>query len=203
MTEDDLVRLYQRGAIRRDANRGDCVSPEALLAAVERTGSEDERLRSINHAMTCADCAEELELLRSTRIVRDRARVPRFGFALAASLVLVAGLGYYTLARSRVDGDLTRDGTGDVQLVSPLAETNARFDSLAWRPVPDATGYAVEVRREDGTLLTSGTTSDTTFVLPESARIERGAVVYWGVTARLADGTELRSATRRIRIATP
>ena len=203
MTEEDLVRLYQRGAMRRGTDRAACVSPEALLAAVEHTGSEAERLRSINHAMTCADCAEELELLRSTRIARDLARVPRFGFALAASIVLVAGLGYYSLARSRADDDLVRDGTGDIQLVSPITETTVRFDSLVWRSVTGATGYAVDVRREDGTLLTSGATADTTFVLPDSVRVDRGTDVYWGVTARLSDGSELRSATRRIRIATP
>jgi len=100
MNEGDFVRLYQRGtANRRDAARVGCVPPEALLAVVEQQGSEEERLASINHAMTCADCGEELELLRATRVVRDRARIPHGGFALAASLVLVAGLGYYTLAR--------------------------------------------------------------------------------------------------------
>jgi len=74
MNEGDFVRLYQRGtANRRDAARVGCVPPEALLAVVEQQGSEEERLASINHAMTCADCGEELELLRATRVVRDRA----------------------------------------------------------------------------------------------------------------------------------
>ena len=57
MNEGDFVRLYQRGtANRRDAARVGCVPPEALLAVVEQQGSEEERLASINHAMTCADC---------------------------------------------------------------------------------------------------------------------------------------------------
>jgi hypothetical protein len=205
MTEEDLVKLYQRGTVRRDASRADCVSLDALLAAVERRGPEEERLRSINHAMACADCGEELELLRSTRIVRDRAPIPSFGFALAASIMVVAGLGYYSLARSRAatSDDLTRDGTGDVQLVSPLSTSAQRLDSLVWRPVAGAASYVIDVRRDDGTLVTRGTTSDTTFVVPDSARVEPGSDVYWGVTARLSDGTELRSAARRIRIATP
>ena len=99
--------------------------------------------------------------------------------------------------------DLMRDGTGDVQLVSPLSASSQRLDSLVWRSVAGAASYVIDIRRDDGTLLTRGTTSDTTFVVPDSARIEPGSEVYWGVTARLSDGTELRSVARRVRITTP
>jgi len=199
MNEGDFVRLYQRGtANRRDAARVGCVPPEALLAVVEQQGSEEERLASINHAMTCADCGEELELLRATRVVRDRARIPHGGFALAASLVFVAGLGYYTLARRgspepAVDSAVMRGVTGDVQ----------RVDSLVWRSMPGVTSYVVEVRREDGTLVTRAATTDTSFVVPDSARVAPGNDVYWTVSARLSDGSELRSAARRVRVTTP
>src|SRR5574338_999471 len=50
------------GAMPRSPSRADCPDPEVLLAAVERTAPEAERMRTINHAMTCADCGEELEL---------------------------------------------------------------------------------------------------------------------------------------------
>ena len=208
MNEGDLVRLYQRGtANRRDAARVGCVPPEALLAVVEQQGSEEERLASINHAMTCADCGEELELLRATRVVRDRARIPHGGFALAASLVLVAGLGYYTLARRgspepAVDSAVMRGVTGDIQLVSPAGDVQ-RVDSLVWRSMPGVTSYVVEVRREDGTLVTRAATTDTSFVVPDSARVAPGNDVYWTVSARLSDGSELRSAARRVRVTTP
>jgi len=208
MNEGDFVRLYQRGtANRRDAARIGCVPPEALLAVVEQQGSEEERLASINHAMTCADCGEELELLRATRVVRDRARIPHGGFAVAASLVLVAGLGYYTLARRgspepAVDSAVMRGVTGDIQLVSPAGDVQ-RVDSLVWRSMAGVTSYVVEVRREDGTLVTRGTTTDTSFVVPDSARVAPGNDVYWTVSARLSDGSELRSAARRVRVTTP
>ena len=205
MNEDEFVRLYQRGtANRRDAARVGCVPPEALLAVVEQQGSEEERLASINHAMTCADCGEELELLRATRVVRDRARVPHGGFALAASLVLVAGLGYYTLARRgspepAVDSAVMRGVTGDIQLVSPAGDVQ-RVDSLVWRSMAGVTSYVVELRRDDGTLVTRATTTDTSFVLPDSARVAPDNEVYWMVSARLSDGSELRSAVRRVRV---
>ena len=203
MTEEDLVRLYRRGTAARDTrSREACVPPEALLAAVERRGTEDERLRAINHAMECAECAEELELLRATRVVRDRARIPGATFALAASVVLVAGLGYYTLGRqpvTRANDDLTRGTEGEVRLVSPT-ETAAAIDSLVWHAVPGATSYVTELRSDDGRLLTRGTTADTAVAVPDSIRVAPGTVVYWTVSARLTDGTEARSPARRVRL---
>ena len=203
MNEEDLVRLYRRGtAARATPAREGCVPPEALLAVVERRGTEDERLRAINHAMACAECAEELELLRATRVVRDRARVPNIAFALAASVLLAAGLGYYTLGRqqgTRGNDDVTRGAEGELQLVSPTATATA-IDSLVWRAVAGATSYVMELRSDDGRLLTRGTTTDTVFAIPDSVRVTPGTVVYWTVSTRLADGTEVRSPARRVRL---
>jgi len=47
MNEQDLVRLYALGANRPSTSRADCATPEALLAAVEHSGSEDERMKTI------------------------------------------------------------------------------------------------------------------------------------------------------------
>ena len=205
MKEEDLVRLYQRGATRRPAARADCVPPEALLDVVEQRGPEAARLESVNHAMACADCREELELLRATRIVRDRARLPRFGFALAASLVLVAGLSFYTLGRNRpasgADDDraVTRSGSDDVQLIT-TGVLYGQTPNLVWRRTSGAASYVVELRREDGTLLTRDTTADTVFAVPDSVRAGPDADAYWAVTARLSDGTSVVSSVRRIRL---
>ena len=205
MNEEDLVRLYQQGSARRDGTRASCVPPDALLDVVEHRGPEATRLQSINHAMACADCREELELLRATRIVRDRARVPRFGFALAASLVLAAGLGFYAFGRQRAPTGLddaravTRSGSDDVQLVTEGA-LSSQAPNLVWRSATGTASYVVELRREDGTLLTRGTTTDTVFAVPDSVRAGPDSDAYWAVTARLSDGTSLASTARRIRL---
>ena len=205
MKEEDLVKLYRHGVTRRDDTRSDCVSPEALLDVVEHRGSEATRLQSVNHAMACADCRDELELLRATRIVRDRARMPRFGFALAASLVLAAGLGFYAFGRQRAPtgiddaGGVTRSGSDDVELVTTGA-VSTQAPNLVWRSATGAASYVVELRREDGTLLTRGTTTDTVFAVPDSVRAGPDSDAYWAVTARLSDGTSLSSSARRIRL---
>ena len=202
MNEEDIVRLYRRGMTPRGPAREHCVSPEALLGVVERSGSEHDRTVTINHAMSCADCAEELELLRSTRITREHARIPR-GIALAASIVLLIGLGYFGVVRSRSAGvvdDLTRSGAGDVQLVVPVPDGNARARTFTWRSVPGALSYTMELRRDDGTVITRASTADTVLTIPDSLRTAPHDFAYWVVVARLTDGAELRSAMRRIRI---
>jgi len=207
MNEQDLVRLYQRGTLaQRGVDRAGCVPPESLVAVVEQQGSEDERVATLNHALACAECSEELELLRATRVVRDRNRLPHAGLALAASIVLAAGLGSYAIARHRAgttdDADPTRGNAGDVQLVSPATST-PRLDTLVWRSVTSAASYGVEIRQDDGTLVTRGTTTDTAFVVPDSVRLTPGSVVYWTVSVRLSDGTQLRSPTRRTNLTRP
>src|SRR5262245_10701497 len=205
MKEEDLVRLYKRGVAHRDATRSGCVPPEALVDVVERRGPEATRLQSVNHAMGCADCREELELLRATRVVRDRARLPRIGFALAASLILATGLSLYTFGRQRAVGGvddasgITRSGSDDVQLVTE-GTISGQSPNLVWRSTTGAASYVVELRREDGMLLTRGTTSDTVFAVPDSVRAGPDSNAYWAVTARLSDGTSLASTARRIRL---
>jgi hypothetical protein len=201
MNDQDLVRLYALGANRGSASRAGCPAPEALLAAVERTGPEEERMRAINHAMTCADCGEELELLRASRVVRDRPRASRIGFALAASALVAIGLGYYAMRGGQLSAgadDLMRGDT-DVQLTTPATDATEPLRSLTWRAVPGAAGYIVEIRRDDGTLVLRSASGDTVFAVPESIAAQTTGDVYWGVTAALSDGTERRSSTRRLR----
>jgi len=204
MNEQDLVRLYAQGANRSSASRTGCPAPETLLAAVEQSGSEEERLRTINHAMTCAECGEELELLRSSRIVRERSRLPRFSFAIAASLVVAVGLGYYALMRGQASTgarDLMR-GASDVELVSPTNDETVALRVLTWRAVPSARDYTVEIRREDGSVVARSVSKDTVFSVSDSIAAATTGTIYWGVTATLPDGTERRSATRRLRTPT-
>lgn len=185
----------------RSPSRADCPDPEVLLAAVERTAPEAERMRTINHAMTCADCGEELELLRASRIVRERSRVPRTTFAIAASLIAAVGFGYYAMKRGQLPADaraLMRGGN-DIELASPAKDAVAPLQTLVWHPVPGARDYVVEVRRDDGSVVLRSVSSDTVFTVSDSIAAATTGTVYWGVAATLSDGTDRRSATRRLR----
>jgi hypothetical protein len=201
MDEQDLVRLYAQGSSRGSAARANCPEPEALLAAVERTGSEEERARTIDHATSCAGCGEELELLQSSRIVRERPQLPRIGLAIAASVMVAVGLGYYAMKRGQFPAaarDLIR-GDGDVVLVSPAKDESGPLRVLTWHRVSGALGYTVEVRHDDGTVVLRSDATDTVFAVSDSIAAATTGTIYWGVTATLSDGSERRSATRRLR----
>ena len=154
--------------------------------------------------MTCPACGEELELLRASRVVRDRPRLSRIAFALAASALVATGLGLYAMKRGQLPGsanDLMR-GDSDVQLAAPAADATEPLRTLTWRAVPGALGYMVEVRRDDGTLVFRSASPDTVFAVADTIATRTTGTIYWGVTVVLPDGTERRSSTRRLRTPT-
>jgi len=70
MNEEPLRKSYDRLlAIRasEDADRSGCVLPEDLQRLLDRSGSEEDRLRLLDHVMACPYCLSEFELLRSVR----------------------------------------------------------------------------------------------------------------------------------------
>jgi hypothetical protein len=220
MTDERLKVLYQNAiAARGDGARTQCPDPERLLAVARRDGSEEERLRTLDHAMSCGDCMRELELLRviekaGTRMsgtsaagrrepVRSwRRAVP---LALAASAVLAVSL----VVRGRSDdggaGDPMRGGdSAAIALHTPRTSELRNNDSLyvAWQPVSGATRYVVEVLDTDGRAVLADTTSDTTLVLRGLDRLA-GRDYRWWVRAFGAGGVQRSSPLVRLRVVTP
>ncbi|HET7240096.1 MAG TPA: hypothetical protein VFI77_02985, partial [Gemmatimonadales bacterium] len=62
-TIEGLGRLYRRRVAARSVSAIGCVSPEAMLALLEREGLESERLATLEHVMSCPDCHREYEWL--------------------------------------------------------------------------------------------------------------------------------------------
>jgi hypothetical protein len=88
-----------------------------------------------------------------------------------------------------------------VMVVSPAGD--APFDSattFTWHPVPDASGYRVELVRDDGTEVATATSRDTVLSIVPSVTLVPGEVLRWWVTATLADGTTRRSTPAAIRV---
>ena len=74
MSDQRLRDLYQNAVAKRSAaTRADCPDADALLALTRREGSEEERLRTLDHAMSCSECMRELELLRAIEQAGTRA----------------------------------------------------------------------------------------------------------------------------------
>jgi hypothetical protein len=221
MNDQRLRDLYQHAvATRTAATRADCPDADVLLALVRREGTEEERLRTLDHAMSCGDCMRELELLRAIEkagahasgaspisrrdsFVSWRGAVP---LALAASAVLAVSL---VVGRDRGSdgsaGEPTRGGEAALTVHTPRDVELGPGDSLvlAWQPAPGVARYVVEVLDADGRAAIADTTSDTTHVVRDLGRLAPGRDYRWWVRAPSADGAQRASALFRLRVRNP
>lgn len=208
MTEARLRELYTSHiATRRPADRAACPAPEALQALVRREGAEEERLATLDHAMSCADCRAEFDLLRSIEEAGKRLagagsttrRSWMMPAALAASLLLAVGVGRLALAPS--EDDILRGGPeGEaVTLLSPPREAKAGTPLLfSWHTVPGATRYRLEVLDGDGDVALEAETTDT-LLAPEAAVGLPAGEYQWWVTASVSPAPR-RSELRPLRL---
>lgn len=194
MTDAQLQELYREALAARDARpAARCPDPEALQALVDRQGTEDERLATLDHAMSCRSCSRELELLRALRAAAPAVRRPRVAspWLVAASAIVAVAAATIALRSLSTPANVMRGpSAGGVVLVTPPANASV----LAWHAVPRAVSYVVEVMDAQGAVLAADTTADTSFALPAALRARSAPHEQWWVRARLSDGAELRSA---------
>ena len=209
MTDEQLRAAYARAmASPRSAERTACPSPDALIALVQRQGSEAARLETLDHTMACAACQREFELLRaidaaerneSGGSTRAFARWQRpLALALAASLVLAIGLGPGRTWLADRQPDTMRGDPAGIDVVRPEAAVTVPRDSLdfVWRPVSGASRYTVELLTLAGAVRLSATTTDTTLILRGARDVDPGEYRWW-VRAALPGG-ERRSQPRPV-----
>jgi hypothetical protein len=210
MTDEELREHYRRAVrARRPSARTTCPPPEALLAVVERSGSDDTRLATLDHAMSCnAGCARELELLRALHaaggsVRSSRARPGWRWMVSAAAAVLLLAFGLQRASPRRPETPLLRGGPSAVQLAAPADGASLPRDGLllAWHPVSGARRYVVEVLDRDGAVLLARSTTDTSVT---AAVPSLGIGTYrWWVRVTDGEGVERQSAVRRIVIGGP
>jgi hypothetical protein len=190
MTDAELRDIYTRSLTSRAQSRAGCPSPEALEALVAQTGSEESRLATLDHVMSCVPCKEEFELLRAIHAaerVNAGAARPRRSVApwLAAAVVVIAA-GALTLQLQRSGSNPTRGtSSSDIALVGTVN------GSLVWHAIPDAVRYDVEIVDASGATIFHARVADTTTAMPTTLP---NAPVSWWVRATLRDGSERRSA---------
>ena len=203
-----LQELYaRRMAARAVGESAGCVTPEAILALVRREGSEEQRLATLEHVMSCAACHRDYEWLKAvdesgveasggTRAVAQRAWWRSAPLALAASVLVAVGAGI-VLSGVLQPGTERERGTGrDIVLLSAGAQAGDGPIAFAWRALPETSGYVLEVQRQDGSVVLADTTRDTVAVV-ERARLAPGAVYRWWVREVTDGGAEPGSSVFR------
>lgn len=169
---DAYARLL---AARASAPADTEVSLEAIVALIERRGGEAERLALLDRVMASPALRAEFDELRAaTRRGRRAVLSWRGPAALAASLILVAGIATWTTRARRVEPDPGLMRGGDRGTIRPLTVERAPGDTLRlrWPASSDAREYTVELLDASGTVVATRTTRETfaSFDAPAYAR---------------------------------
>ena len=212
MIDDRELRQAYDELLRTRAPRGRaaCPSPEALLALVEREGAEDERMRTLDHVMSCAACRRDFDLLRTatdsaTRALAELGDVQAIGtrrhlpwrpLAIAAGLVVAVGIGVVSRDMRTTTPPLLRGSGHTVALLAPEPRPDGSL-LLQWRRLPDAARYRVELFTPSGRMVAGATLADSSYVVTPGA-VAMGDSLRWMVTAIRGDGSEARSRTERL-----
>jgi hypothetical protein len=198
LSDEKLRALY--GALAADAPETPHPDPEHLADAALGRGSPESRLATFDHALSCAACRRELDLLQTVAQAGANLRQQRFRtrLVLATAAVVVVGIGLSIARRGSPVAEEERGGAaGDdtgrraIELVAPVGPVApGATPSLVWRRVPGASSYKVEIVSDRAAVVVRSGTSDTMLVWPS---LPRGQTYRWRVSATQADGTVRRS----------
>lgn len=217
MNEHAMRDAYERALRARGESASSADLPlERLEALVAREGSEADRLRALDVALSSVEGRRELDVLwsaaRAARPVRRPWMSPRVT-AMAAAVVLSVGVGGWWIRTTSTDvtrtGALPRTETSEtmrgeaspVQLVAPHGDAiSTRGAHFVWHRVAQARVYTLVVVDRAGNEVFASTTTDTAVTLPDSVRLVAGSEYLWWVQAVMPDGNTVSAVTEKIRV---
>jgi hypothetical protein len=208
LQDGEMRRLYTELLRARAASgRAATVPLERIVDLMEGRGDDAERLTTLDAIMSDEATAREFETLRALTANRPAApsswarstwMAPLFA---AAAVLLLITMPAVRSAFGPSGDDPLRSGTQAAVLLQPPTDasylTSRKFQ---WRSVAGARDYVVEILTAAGTPVFTTRTTDTTLTLPPDVRIEPRVEHRWWVTTELADGTQRRSAFRRLMV---
>lgn len=179
---------------------------DRLESLVTREGSEAERLRALDVAMSSAEGRREFEMAwaaaRAAREPKKQFSVPRWT-AAAAALVFAVSLGVLWQSQTQIASvtETMRGTASPIELVSPRGDqvtaSGARF---AWHRVKAAREYTLVIVDRAGNEVFASSTTDTMVQLPDSVVLRANSEYLWWVQAQLTDGSQLSAVTETITV---
>jgi hypothetical protein len=200
MNEDRLGGIYQQILARGSAaSRNTGVSPEEMLAVIERRVPTPERLRILDRVMQSEEARQDFELLRAAVAASRPARIAVPRWAVAAAAVVLLATGGLVMVRAFRPENVLRGGESTIELTAPHDSPAVSAPLVfAWRRVPRAVSYEIELVEASGALVHLGTVRDTSWTLPESIHLSSGIEYRWWVRATREDGTTIEAPPRRL-----
>jgi hypothetical protein len=205
---DERLRTLYAGAMARLPLPADAapVPLEAMVDLLEQRGSEAERSQTLRAILRDPRAREEFELLRA--VVRAgtpprqswRAAV---GWQMAAGAALLVGTAWL-FSLTQAPEEPLRGGESTVTMLQPADGVELTAPPLfAWRPVPNAVDYRIEIVDSLGSVVFEEQVRDTTSTGPVSGSLVPGHRYRWSVTVLTRDARHLRSATNEFRLGGP
>lgn len=201
MNDEQLRDAYERGlAPTHGSSSLDDLSADRLRRLVEQEGSESERLRTLDLALSTGEGRQELEIAWAAARAARPPRRSWFRYAAAASLLIVAGSSALLLRqRASAPESVLRGPESPVTLVAPVGRvTSALATRFTWRPVQKVDRYVLVVVDTSGAELFAAETRDTSLALPDTVRLAPGRAYLWWVQARLVDQSTVTAVTQRL-----
>ncbi len=167
------------------------LTPELISAYLGQEVSADEQQAVQQHLLTCKECRLDLAEASELGAVPRRVRWLAVGLPAAAAAVLAVVLLGPAMRDATDDTPVLRgaqaEGTERFEAVSPINGTEMSRDSLVfrWRSEGTQAHYVMTLTDENGDVLWTTGTSDTTLGLPRNVGLVSGQTYFWYVDALL------------------
>ncbi|MBL0169918.1 MAG: hypothetical protein IPP90_04165 [Gemmatimonadaceae bacterium] len=204
MSDERLREAYEQGLPRGDVRPAlDDVAAERLRKLVEREGSDDDRLHTLDTQLASAEGRRELEIVwAAARAARPR-RARGTTWATAAGVLLAVGITGTWLADRR-EAPALRAEASPITLVAPVgARDAANASRFVWRSLRDADRYTLVVVDTAGNEVFAAETRDTAITMPDSVHLLAGREYLWWVQATTRAGASVTAVTQRLVITAP
>jgi len=201
MNDERLREASQRGLPTGDDRAPlDDLGAERIRKLVEREGSDEERLHTLDTLLSSRGGRAELDIvLAAARAARPVRRVPRW-VGLAAVALLAVGIPT-AIWLGRPAPEPVRGGDSPIRLVTPVgAEPTGRPAEFVWRSLAGAERYTLIVVDTAGRDVFVSETTDTAVQVPDSVTLAPGETYLWWVQARTRTGEVVTGLTERIAI---
>ena len=202
MNDEQFRQAYEQGlAPGYDRPVLDDVAAERLRRLVEREGSDEERLHTLDQQLSTAEGRRELEIVwAAARAARPRSRLRAVWLAAASALLVVGATGTW-LATREAQAPVERGDSSPITLVAPLGTLDDHDASrFIWRTVPDAEHYTLVVVDTSGREVFAAETRDTAVTLPDTVHLKAGGAYLWWVQAKTRYGASITAVTERLTI---
>lgn len=207
---EEHERLSRAFAARRQSRApNDCPDPEQLFEAASGNLARDQRMMLLDHVAQCAECTEAWRLAKELDArpvepaveshARARTMSPAWRSAIAASVILVAGVATYIALPVRDEFPRYRDAAESLAPVSLVTGSLPRDRFvLKWSPGPQGSTYSVRLSTADLALLfVQQNLASPELSVPASAltAVKSGDRLFWQVEVRLPNSQQVPSET--------